>query len=61
MERELTDVRQTSESISRGTVGLHLIGVGFVSHVSVGYSFTLIGLDHNTRVVLSQSHWSCHN
>lgn len=30
-------------------------GVGFVSYGSVGYSFTLIGLDHRTRAVLSKS------
>ena len=35
MERELSYVRQTWESTSRGTVGLHLIGVGFVSYGSV--------------------------
>lgn len=30
-------------------------GVGFVSYGSVGYSFTLIGLDQRTRAVLSKS------
>lgn len=55
MKRELTDVRQTWESTSRGNAGLHLIGGGFVSYGSVGFSFTLIGLDQSTRAVLSQS------
>ena len=40
---------------SRGTVDLHLIGAGFDSRGSVRHSFTLIGSEYSTRVVLNQS------